>query len=93
MNARSYGLDVIEVAPGADAIDRLKDAVVRAKASDRATFIHVESDPLLYAPDGEGWWDVPVPAASTLESTQRAREAYEQERAAQRPLLGDEEAR
>jgi len=93
MNARSYGLDVIEVAPGSDAIDRLKEAVAQAKASDKATFIHVESDPLLYAPDGEGWWDVPVPATSTLESTQRAREAYEQERAAQRPLLGDEETR
>ncbi|WP_460796938.1 3D-(3,5/4)-trihydroxycyclohexane-1,2-dione acylhydrolase (decyclizing) [Microbacterium sp. GXF0217] len=93
MNARSYGLDVIEVAPGESAIDDLRAAVATAKASDRATFIHVESDPLLYAPDGEGWWDVPVPAVSELESTQRARAAYEQERAVQRPLLGEEEAR
>ena len=91
MNARSYGLDVVEIEPGSSAIDDLKAAVAQAKASDRSTFIHINSDPLVYAPDGEGWWDVPVPAVSTLESTQRARAAYEQERTAQRPLLGVEE--
>lgn len=88
MNARSYGMDVIEVEPGAGAIDELQAAIARAKASDRATFIHINSDPLIYAPDGEGWWDVPVPQVSTLESTQRARAEYEQQVAAQKPLLG-----
>ena len=88
MNARSYGMDVIEVEPGPAAIDDLEAAVVEAKASDRATFIHINSDPLVYAPDGAGWWDVPVPEVSTLESTQRAREAYERQVTAQRPLLG-----
>ncbi|WP_125132910.1 3D-(3,5/4)-trihydroxycyclohexane-1,2-dione acylhydrolase (decyclizing) [Microbacterium sp. 10M-3C3] len=88
MNARSYGLDVIEVAPGASAIDDLKAAVARAKASDRSTFIHINSDPLIYAPDGAGWWDVPVPEVSTLESTQRARTEYLEQQKAQRPLLG-----
>ncbi|GLI27895.1 3D-(3,5/4)-trihydroxycyclohexane-1,2-dione acylhydrolase (decyclizing) [Agromyces rhizosphaerae] len=87
-NARSYGLDVIEVEPGPGAIDDLKRAMATAKASTRSTFIHVHSDPLVYAPDGEGWWDVPVPEASTLDSTLRARGEYEQQRAAQRPLLG-----
>ena len=88
MNARSYGLDVIEIEPGASAIDDLKAAVAAAKASDRSTFIHINSDPLIYAPDGGGWWDVPVAEVSTLESTQRAREEYEGRRAGQRPLLG-----
>ena len=88
MNARSYGMDVIEVEPGAGAIDELQAAIAAAKASDRATFIHINSDPLIYAPDGEGWWDVPVPQVSTLESTQRARAEYEQQVAAQKPLLG-----
>ena len=37
MNARSYGIDVIEVAEGAGAIDDLKAAVATAKASDRTT--------------------------------------------------------
>ncbi|WP_341994465.1 3D-(3,5/4)-trihydroxycyclohexane-1,2-dione acylhydrolase (decyclizing) [Microbacterium sp. LWH7-1.2] len=88
MNARSYGLDVIEIEPGASAIDDLKAAVAQAKASDRSTFIHINSDPLIYAPDGAGWWDVPVPEVSTLESTRRAREEYLVQQANQRPLLG-----
>ncbi|UOQ57110.1 3D-(3,5/4)-trihydroxycyclohexane-1,2-dione acylhydrolase (decyclizing) [Leucobacter allii] len=88
MNARSYGMDVIEVEPGASAIADLEAAIARAKASDRATFIHINSDPLIYAPDGAGWWDVPVPQTSTLASTQRARAEYEEQQRAQRPLLG-----
>ncbi|ODU79413.1 MAG: 3D-(3,5/4)-trihydroxycyclohexane-1,2-dione acylhydrolase (decyclizing) [Microbacterium sp. SCN 71-21] len=92
-NARSYGLDVVEIAPGATATADLHAAVVAAKASTRSTLIHIESDPLVYAPDGEGWWDVPIPAVSTLPSTQRARAAYEEQRRAQRPLLGEEGGR
>jgi 3D-(3,5/4)-trihydroxycyclohexane-1,2-dione acylhydrolase (decyclizing) len=93
MNARSYGVDVIEITPSAGAIDDLKAAMATAKASDRSTLIHVESDPLLYSPSGEGWWDVPVPEVSTLLSTQRARDRYEELRVAQRPLLGEEPGR
>lgn len=88
MNARSYGVDVIEIEPGASAIDDLKAAVAQAKASDRSTFIHINSDPLIYAPDGAGWWDVPVPEVSTLHSTQRARDDYLTQQANQKPLLG-----
>lgn len=87
-NARSYGLDVIEIDPGENAVQDLSDAVARAKASDRSTFIHINSDPLIYAPDGAGWWDVPVPEVSTLDSTQRARIEYLEQQARQRPLLG-----
>jgi 3D-(3,5/4)-trihydroxycyclohexane-1,2-dione acylhydrolase (decyclizing) len=88
-NARSYGMDVIEIAPGPDAIDDLTSAVAAAKASPTSTFIHINSDPLIYAPDGAGWWDVPVPEVSTLESTQRARTEYLEQRVQQKPLLGD----
>ncbi len=88
MNARSYGLDVIEIEPSASAIDDLRAAVATAKASSRSTFIHINSDPLIYAPDGAGWWDVPVPEVSEIESTQRAREEYVEQQKAQRPLLG-----
>jgi 3D-(3,5/4)-trihydroxycyclohexane-1,2-dione acylhydrolase (decyclizing) len=87
-NARSYGVDVIEVQPGASSIDDLRAAMATAKASDRTTLIHINSDPLLYAPDGEGWWDVPVPAVSELPSTQRAYEEYAEIKATQKPLLG-----
>lgn len=87
-NARSYGVDVIVVEPGPDAMGRLRAAVSKAKASDRATLIHVDSDPLVYGPDGDGWWDVPVAEVSTLDSTRAARETYERQRTRQRPLLG-----
>ncbi|KAM9863480.1 3D-(3,5/4)-trihydroxycyclohexane-1,2-dione hydrolase [Leucobacter sp. BZR 635] len=88
MNARSYGMDVLEVQPGATAIVDLQAAVATAKASSGSTFIHINSDPHVYAPDGAGWWDVPVAEVSTVVSTQRARAAYEQRVKAQRPLLG-----
>ncbi len=88
MNARSYGLDVVEIEPSASAIDDLRSALAAAKASDRSTFIHINSDPLIYAPDGSGWWDVPVAEVSTIESTGLARDAYAEQRERQRPLLG-----
>ncbi|MFZ6991121.1 3D-(3,5/4)-trihydroxycyclohexane-1,2-dione acylhydrolase (decyclizing) [Curtobacterium sp. RRHDQ66] len=87
-NARSYGVDVIEVEPGPNAIEDLKAAVRQAKANDHTTLVHINSDPLVYAPDGAGWWDVPVAQTSTLSTTQAARADYEQQVAAQRPLLG-----
>ncbi|MBO0803391.1 MAG: 3D-(3,5/4)-trihydroxycyclohexane-1,2-dione acylhydrolase (decyclizing), partial [Nocardiopsaceae bacterium] len=87
-NARSYGIDVIEVPPGRDAAGRLAEAVAAAKAGGAATLIHVRSDPFVAAPDGEGWWDVPVAEVSELDSTRQARAAYSEQRKKQRPLLG-----
>jgi 3D-(3,5/4)-trihydroxycyclohexane-1,2-dione acylhydrolase (decyclizing) len=87
-NARSYGVDVIEVQPGPDSIEDLKAALRQAKANDHTTLVHINSDPLVYAPEGDGWWDVPVAQTSTLPSTQGARAEYEQQVATQRPLLG-----
>ena len=87
-NARSYGVDVIEVQPGPDSIEDLKAALRQAKTNDHTTLVHINSDPLVYAPEGDGWWDVPVAQTSTLPSTQAARAEYEQQVATQRPLLG-----
>lgn len=87
-NAESYGIDVIRVDPTTNAIADLATAVKTAKASARATLIHINSDPLLYSPDGEGWWDVPVAAVSSLESTQSARTKYLDKRKNQKPYLG-----
>ncbi|MDO9396121.1 MAG: thiamine pyrophosphate-dependent enzyme, partial [Herbiconiux sp.] len=87
-NARSYGIDVIEVGPGAEVTTRIADAVRAARASERSTLIHVESDPTVYGPDGAGWWDVPVAAVSTLPSTEEALAEYRVQRERQRPLLG-----
>jgi 3D-(3,5/4)-trihydroxycyclohexane-1,2-dione acylhydrolase (decyclizing) len=88
MNARSYGLDVIEVEPTESAVDDLRAAMAQAKASDRSTVIHINSDPQIYAPDGAGWWDVPVAEVATLDSTQSARVEYEEQAKLQKPLLG-----
>jgi 3D-(3,5/4)-trihydroxycyclohexane-1,2-dione acylhydrolase (decyclizing) len=87
-NARSYGVDVVEVEPGPGATERITAAVKAAKSSDRTTVVHVQTDPLVTAPDGEGWWDVPVAQVSELASTREAAERYAAERKAQRPLLG-----
>lgn len=86
-NARSYGIDVVEIEPGPSASTHLAEAVEAARASASSTLIHINSDPLVYAPDGEGWWDVPVAAVSTMADTRDARTAYEEERSTQRPLL------
>jgi 3D-(3,5/4)-trihydroxycyclohexane-1,2-dione acylhydrolase (decyclizing) len=87
-NARSYGVNVIEVEPGADAIPHLSAAMAVAKVADTTTLIHINSDPLIYAPDGGGWWDVPIAATSTLPSTQAAYENYLVQLERQKPLLG-----
>jgi len=82
-NAASLGADVIRVVTAAE----FTDAVKVAKASDRTTVIHVETDPMIFAPDSESWWDVPVSETSTLESTQNAYERYADWKKIQRPLL------
>lgn len=66
-NARSYGITVVEVSPGPDVVSRITAAVLAAKADTTATLIHVTSDPFIYGPDGEGWWDVPAAEVSELE--------------------------
>lgn len=86
-NARSYGIDVVEISPEPGASARLGAALEAARAAETSTLIHINCDPLIYAPDGEGWWDVPVAATSAMDDTRAARAAYEDERSPQRPLL------
>ena len=71
----------------ADAPTLLAEAVAAAKEAETSTLIHIHSDPLVYAPDGEGWWDVPVAEVSTIGDTQAARDEYEIAVKKQRPLL------
>jgi 3D-(3,5/4)-trihydroxycyclohexane-1,2-dione acylhydrolase (decyclizing) len=82
-NAASLGADVIRVVTAAD----FTDAVKVAKASDRTTVIHVETDPLIAAPDSESWWDVPVSETATLESTRSAYQTYADWKKIQRAYL------
>lgn len=88
-NAASLGIDVIRIEQTIHAIADLHAAVKKAKTSRKATLIHINSDPLLYSPSGEGWWDVPIAPISTLESTQNAYKNYQDAITLQRPLLGN----
>ena len=90
-NAESLGVRVIRVEPGQGVIEDLEAAVAKAKAEPEGSgpvLIHVESDPLLDAPDSESWWDVPVSGVSSLESTQAAYETYASHKKEQKPFLG-----
>ncbi len=79
-NAASLGATVIR----ASSIGELRDALKVARANVETTVVHIETDPLVDAPDSLSWWDVPVAEVSTRESTRGARERYESERANQR---------
>jgi 3D-(3,5/4)-trihydroxycyclohexane-1,2-dione acylhydrolase (decyclizing) len=82
-NAASLGAHVVKAVTAAE----FSDAVKVAKASDHTTVIHVETDPMIPAPDSESWWDVPVSEVSTLESTQAAYRTYADWKKIQRPLI------
>ena len=82
-NAASFGLEVIKAATAAE----LGDAIKAGKASDKPVVIYVETDPLIEAPDSRSWWDVPVSATSTLDSTKQARKSYEEHKATQKLYL------
>jgi TPP-dependent trihydroxycyclohexane-1,2-dione (THcHDO) dehydratase len=63
-------------------------ALLEAAAPDALPIvIHVETDPLVHAPDSEAWWDVPVSKVSELDSTQDAYETYSSHKATQRALI------
>jgi 3D-(3,5/4)-trihydroxycyclohexane-1,2-dione acylhydrolase (decyclizing) len=87
-NAASLGVDVLVAQDGPS----FEAALRKAKASDRTTVVHVETDPLIDAPASESWWDVPVSEVSTLESTQGARAVYEDWKARQHTYLTPSEA-
>jgi 3D-(3,5/4)-trihydroxycyclohexane-1,2-dione acylhydrolase (decyclizing) len=82
-NAASLGADVLR----ASDLSEFEKAIAQAQASDVTTVIHVETDPLVPAPDSPAWWDVPVAAVSSLDSTRGARTTYEANKAGQRGHL------
>ena len=82
-NAASLGADVLRTAT----VKEFARALEQARASDRTTVVYIETDPLAPVPSSESWWDVPVSETSALESTQRARAAYEAAKRDQRLYL------
>jgi 3D-(3,5/4)-trihydroxycyclohexane-1,2-dione acylhydrolase (decyclizing) len=86
-NAASLGAEVIR----ARTIDEFRDALEHARAADRTTAVHIETDPLAPIPSSDSWWDVPVSEVAELDSTRQARTTYESHKALQRPLLTSSE--
>jgi 3D-(3,5/4)-trihydroxycyclohexane-1,2-dione acylhydrolase (decyclizing) len=82
-NAASLGADVVRTAT----IAEFRAGLARARAADLTTVVYVETDPLAPVPSSEGWWDVPVSEVSALDSTQKARAAYEAAKRGQRLYL------
>ena len=82
-NAASLGVKVLK----ASTLVELKDALAKAKASETAVLVHVDTDLEYQSPGGDGWWDVPVAEISELDFTQQARTTYDGFKATQRPLL------
>jgi 3D-(3,5/4)-trihydroxycyclohexane-1,2-dione acylhydrolase (decyclizing) len=85
-NARSLGVHVVEVASR----DELEKAIRLAKQAGEDSgpiVIHVNTDPLVYAPDSQAWWDVPVSQVADLDSTRQAYGRYRQHQAVQRHFL------
>ncbi len=85
-NARSLGVRVIEV----ESRDDLEKAVRTAKeapAYEGPVLVHVNTDPLVYAPDSRSWWDVPVSQVSELDSTRAAYDRYLRHAEGQRRFL------
>lgn len=56
--------------------EELRDALMKAKREPRTTLIHIHTDPDVRVPNFEGWWDVPIAAASGESSVQEARKQY-----------------
>ncbi|MFI5937961.1 3D-(3,5/4)-trihydroxycyclohexane-1,2-dione acylhydrolase (decyclizing) [Actinoplanes sp. NPDC051494] len=82
-NAESLGAAVIRCRTIADLVEALK----RARAGDRLTVVHIETDPRAPVPSSQSWWDVPVGEVSELGSTRAARAAYDTAKRAQRLYL------
>lgn len=82
-NARSWGIDVLEV----HTIAEFKDAYRQAEASDRPVMIHIETDLHGPNPPSSSWWDVPVSEVSRIDTTQKAYEEHLRNRAPQRHYL------
>jgi 3D-(3,5/4)-trihydroxycyclohexane-1,2-dione acylhydrolase (decyclizing) len=82
-NAASLGARVLR----ATDLTELEKAFVEAQATDGPVVVHVETDPLVPAPDSPAWWDVPVAEVSALDSTRTARTTYDASKARQRAHL------
>jgi 3D-(3,5/4)-trihydroxycyclohexane-1,2-dione acylhydrolase (decyclizing) len=83
-NAESLGVHVIR----ANGVEEFTAALADARKHEGGpVLLHVETDPLVPAPDSGSWWDVPVSAVSRLDTTADARKTYEANKSGQRLYL------
>ena len=82
-NAASLGVHVLRTRT----IEEFRLALVEARAADRTTMVHIETDPLQGELSSDAWWDVPVAEVAALASTRDARASYEKAKERQRPYL------
>ncbi|HYA53024.1 MAG TPA: 3D-(3,5/4)-trihydroxycyclohexane-1,2-dione acylhydrolase (decyclizing) [Streptosporangiaceae bacterium] len=82
-NAESLGVRTLRT----HTIEEFRAALLHARDATGPVLVHVETDPLVPAPDSESWWDVPVAEVAALDSTRQARKTYDTHKADQRPLL------
>lgn len=82
-NAASLGADAVRVRT----IGEFREALAKARDSDRTTVVCVETDPTVPGPSSEAWWDVPVAEVAELEPARAARTGYEADKERQRPYL------
>ena len=82
-NAASWGADVLRC----DGMAEFRENYAKAAASDRTTVLYIETDLTGPNPPGTAWWDVPVSEVSELDSTRKAFEEYQAEKAGQRHYL------
>ena len=79
-NARSLGAHAIR----AHGLEELKQALEKAKSTDRTTVVVVETDRDVRVPGYESWWDVAVAEVSEMESVRESRARYVEARRKQR---------
>jgi 3D-(3,5/4)-trihydroxycyclohexane-1,2-dione acylhydrolase (decyclizing) len=82
-NAASLGADAIAVRT----IEELAEALDKARAASRTTVVHIETDPMVPAPDSPAWWDVPVAEVAAIDTTRQARADYDKHKQQQRHHL------
>ncbi|NGO67341.1 3D-(3,5/4)-trihydroxycyclohexane-1,2-dione acylhydrolase (decyclizing) [Streptomyces boncukensis] len=84
-NAASLGMEVYRARGYAE----LREALAAARASDRPSCVHVETDtaPRVPAPGPEAWWDVVVAETAERPAAREARVAYDRQAALRRRHL------
>ena len=80
-NAESLGVHVIRTR----GVEEFRAGLEKARQHQGGpVMVHIDTDPLVPAPDSEAWWDVPVSEVSALDSTKDARRRYDEHKARQR---------